>query len=135
MAALDQAFVGLVAPLTSLVARARALALNPATLADALGLGVDIILKLERRVLIPASIPGGLLERLAERLDCGVVQVRVYLSGRGGQPAPAFYHSKQPPATTAQQSFAEAVRESRMMGAEQKAAWLKLVEWEADADG
>jgi hypothetical protein len=115
------------APLPGIVARARELHLSVEAVAVSLSLAVDILLKLERRVLVLNSIPATLLERLATSLYCSVAALRAFLAGPPPQPATTFYHAKQPPTQEGQQTFEEAVRESRMMSAEQKEMWLRAV--------
>lgn len=126
--ALEEAFATLPepGPLASIVARAKELKLSPKTLATFLDLAADIIMKLERRMLILDSIPDVLLERLATSLYCGITQLRAFLGEATTQSVPTFYHAQQPPAIGRRQTFVDAVRGSRMMSPGQKEKWLKV---------
>lgn len=125
---LDRAFADLPepTPLESIVARVGELELVPESLGVQLNLTADIILKLERRILAPDSIPDVLVDRMATVLYCGKSQLRTFLSKPPAQPMGAWYHAERSPEGATQQTFAEAVRASRMMTAEQKRLWLEV---------
>ena len=69
-------------------------------------------------------MPARLLSELGAVLGCTAEAVRAGLGGGGPQTAGAMYHSPQPP-TVGQQSFADAVRATLNLSAEDQAYWLR----------
>ena len=110
--------------LPGLLTTARKRGLSTADLADRLALSEPLVLKLERRLIRAASLPGALIERLAEALQVGAHQVRNYLSQPPTLAASASYKADRAPQATRQQEFAQAVRNCSEMTAEQKDFWL-----------
>ena len=118
--ALDAAFAPPV--LAGLVARAAQLGHTAETLAADLHLSRDVVLMLDSRVVQPASIPSRLKSLLADRLRVGLAQVDAFFA----MPAPravAAYKSSKAPAQQAQIAFADALRTSKMLSAEDKKYW------------
>lgn len=111
------------ARLAGLLAAAAARGLNADTLAERLGIGQPIVIKLERRLLRVTSLPGLLIDRLAETLQVSAAQVREYLSRPPTLAAAASYKSDRVPRAT-QQDFEQAVRTCDEMTSDQKTAWL-----------
>jgi transcriptional regulator with XRE-family HTH domain len=106
-------------------------------LARRLGLGTDVVQKLEHGRLVAASIPQKLVERLAEALQLTHAQVQALLrTPPTMQAQPALLRRRSvgkvaPERQTPEpQTFAEAIQHSPSMTADQRAAWLN----EADED-
>jgi hypothetical protein len=120
--------------LVGLLATAKARGLNADTLAERLEIGQPLVIKLERRLLRFASLPGQLIDRLAETLQVSAEQVRAYLRQPPTLAAGASYKSDRIPQTTAQQDFAQAVRACDEMTAAQKTTWLAAETIGAEGD-
>ena len=110
-------------PVRSLTEDAQRAGTKPAQLAKACGLDLGLLSKLNSRQIQPWTIPAELIRMLAEQLnksDCGADDfLRRVASGAAGK----AYLSRGKPTGTAQQSFAEAVRQSSLSD-EEKARWL-----------
>lgn len=136
--ALSAVFSALSAPqasaaLVSTLAQARlASGLKLVELARRLGLGADVVQKLEQGRILAASVPQRLADRLAEALVVSKEQVWAMLRSTPGaalQPALQRRRSvgknSQTEGGPAQpQTFAEAVQHSPSMAAEQRSFWL-----------
>ena len=94
--------------------------------ARGLGLGVDVLSALEAGRIRASSVPERLLQRLSALLDTAAGQLQAMLAGP--TQAPAFLRSRQgerkDAATPEEMSFADAVRLSAEMSAEEKSTWL-----------
>ena len=121
------------AALVSTLVQARlASGLKLVELARRLGLGADVVQKLEQGRILAASVPQRLADRLAEALAISKEQVWAMLRitpGAALQPAlqrrRAVGKNSQTEGAPAQpQTFAEAVQHSPSMAAEQRAFWL-----------
>ncbi|MDQ6746709.1 MAG: hypothetical protein M3010_01185, partial [Candidatus Dormibacteraeota bacterium] len=102
--------------------RARAVGLSFAALAVAVDLSIDVLTKLDRAVVDPATVPLLLWERLSRALACPIRTLRTALAG-GPRTASALYHSTHPPHVS-RQSFAAAVASSQILDAAARAFWL-----------
>jgi transcriptional regulator with XRE-family HTH domain len=109
--------------LTSLLAMASSNGLTEETLAERLDLSEPILIKLERRLLRFASIPGEVVNRIAEVLQVSARQVQSYLSQPPTLAANAMYRADSVPKAR-QQDFAEAVESCFEMSEVQKRFWL-----------
>lgn len=96
-------------------------------LAEQLGLGRDIVNNLEAGVIRVATIPERVLHGLSDALDASVDQVRLALQTQAAL-TPALLRSREGQTRETPEQpeldFAEAVRLSPDMSAEQKARWL-----------
>lgn len=107
-------------------------------LAVEIGLGLDILKKLEQHLIDAATVPNEVLHRLAQGLQQPLSAVEMYLGLAGpGQRAhsvaevPAPYRVGEQPGTTIQtQSFWEAVEQSTQLSNVQKSAWRSILEKE-----
>src|SRR4051812_3664421 len=111
------------APALSLGERASRAGLTLRTLAARVGLSSDILVKIDRRVVRPDTVPGALVRELAQALDCTAAAIRAGLAGSGPVTANAMYHSRQAP-QVGQQTFAEAVQTSVALAPDARARWL-----------
>lgn len=94
--------------------------------ARGLGLGVDVLSAIEAGRIRASTVPERLLQRLSVLLDTAAGQLQAMLAGP--TQAPAFLRSKQgerkDAAAPEEMSFADAVRLSAEMSAEEKSTWL-----------
>lgn len=94
--------------------------------ARGLGLGVDVLSALEAGRIRASTVPGHLLQRLSALLDTAAEQLQTMLAGPAQ--APALLRSRQGERkdgdASEEMSFADAVRLSAEMSAEEKSAWL-----------
>jgi transcriptional regulator with XRE-family HTH domain len=102
--------------------RARGLSLS--AVARQLGLGLDVVSDLEAGVIGAATVPDRLTRVLGELLQTSAEQVRAALET---QPVlrPAFGRDPSSTQEIPTRTFADAVRLSTSMSAEQKAEWLR----------
>jgi transcriptional regulator with XRE-family HTH domain len=109
--------------LASLKALRRARGLTLAAAARRLGLGLDVLSDLEAGLIAAASVPERLTRALGELLETTAEQVHAALES---QPAvrPALLRDRSQGGEVPVRDFAEAVRRSPSMSAEQKADWL-----------
>ncbi len=106
-----------------LAARATRVGLTLRDLAGRVGLSSDILLKVDRCVIQPDTVPTRLVEQLAHLLGCTAEALRLSIAGTAPRTAGAMYHAAQAP-QVGQQTFSEAVRSSRMISAEDRKRWL-----------
>jgi hypothetical protein len=123
----------LAAPALSLGERAQAAGFSLRDLAARVGLSSDILVKIDRRVVRPETVPARLVRELAAALDCTAAALRAGLAGSGPVTAGALYHARQAP-RVGQQSFADAVRTSVALPAADRARWLAAAEEPSDED-
>ncbi len=112
------------APATlGLAARATRAGLTLRDLAARVHLSSDILHKVDRCIVRPDTVPVRLVEQLAGLLGCTAETLRVSLAGTAPRTVGAMYHAAQAP-QVGQQTFAEAVRTSRMISADDRKQWL-----------
>ena len=110
-------------PIPSLTSEAQRAGMNMQEFAEACGLDLALVSKLNSRQFKPESIPSELVDRLGKLLQKSTVAIRVYL----GKPTQAttgkafLAHGK--PTSTEQQIFADAVQAS-FLSEKEKARWL-----------
>jgi hypothetical protein len=107
----------------ALAARVKARGLTMREVATRVRLTSEILFKLDRRIIPVDTVPARLLNELGAVLGCTADALRAGLGGAGPQTAGAMYHAKQAPAV-GQQAFADAVRASLNLSAEDRAYWL-----------
>jgi hypothetical protein len=110
--------------LTSLNDAARRQGVSPRDLAQALGIGMSLFAKLNRRLVRAATVPARLMDRLSQELLVSAEEVRAYLAQAPMLAPGAEYKAERPPESTDAQDFSEAVQASPDMSPEQKAEWL-----------
>jgi transcriptional regulator with XRE-family HTH domain len=108
----------------TLKALRRARGLSLASVARQLGLGLDVLSDLEAGVIRAASVPDRLTQALGDLLQSSAEQVRAALET---QPVlrPAYGRDRASAQDIPERDFADAVRVSTSMSAEQKAEWLE----------
>ena len=114
------------APFVSLIAEARALGMKPRQLAEAVRLGDATLGKLDRRLILYASIPQVAIEELAKVIQRGAASVAAYLQQGPKFAASAEYRSEQAPALSESEDFFTAVRNDPMISPEHADYWLAL---------
>ncbi len=102
-------------------------------LAEAVGLTIDLLGKLEARVIAVATIPPTLVKRLADTLQVVPEAVSAYLGAAQPGQAGAFYYADQPPSQQ-QESFLDAVQASAL-SPERKQEWAAIVKDDAERGG
>lgn len=115
-----------VQPIEGLVKQGTKVGYSPRNLAEAVGLTIDVLAKLEARVIAVATIPPTLVTRLATTLQVVPEAVATYLGATRPGQAGAFYYADQQP-TQQQESFLDAVQAS-MLSPERKQEWATIVE-------
>ena len=110
-------------PVRSLTEDAQRAGTKPAQLAKACGLDLGLLSKLNSRQIQPWTIPAELIGMLVEQLNKSVAALMIFFAGSPRAAAGKAYLSRGKPTGTAQQSFAEAVRQSSLSD-EEKARWL-----------
>lgn len=106
----------------TLLARARALSITPDAVGRQLRLGIDVVVKLDRRLIRPDSIPAELVERLASLLGETVEGARSMLGG-GPRLGAAFYSSAKPPKPQEPETFERALARSPATSPDDRAFW------------
>ncbi|MGZ3715932.1 MAG: hypothetical protein ACXVA4_10975, partial [Ktedonobacterales bacterium] len=115
-----------VQPIEGLVKQGAKAGYSARKLAEAVGLTIDVLAKLEARVIAVATIPPTLVTRLATTLQVLPDAVAAYLGATRPGQAGAFYYADQQP-TQQQESFLDAVQAS-MLSPERKQEWATIVE-------
>ena len=110
-------------PVRSLTDDAQRVGTKPAQLAKACGLDLSLLSKLNKRQIQPWTIPAVLIAMLAEKLDKAIAALKIFFAGPPRATAGKAYLSRDKPTGMAQQSFADAVRQSSLSD-EEKARWL-----------
>lgn len=105
---------------------------TPPQLAEAVGLTLPLLSRLEMHVIAAASIPRTLFQRLGEALKVAPEAIAAYLSMAQPGQAGGFYYSEQPPAQQ-QQSFLEAIQSSTL-SPERKREWAEIVAEETNSE-
>jgi hypothetical protein len=117
--------------LNSLVGAGRASSVEPAALAQRVGLTVDLLALLDARAILPETIPPALVERLAGALGVRADAVASYLrapAARKVAEAPAPYAAESATAPT-RVPFQEAIRASAL-DEDRKREWAALADGE-----
>jgi hypothetical protein len=112
-----------IAPMPSLLDRAKSLGMNAGTLAQRLGVTASIVTSLHRRLFQFATVPQELVRRSAEALQVTPELLRSYLQQSPALAQGASYSSDTVPQVMEQADFADAIRQSAL-SEEEKAFWL-----------
>jgi hypothetical protein len=120
----QQTAVAAAAPLTSLLAAARARGLSADALAAHLDLPVACFWKLHRRLFAPDSLPRTLVAQLAQALDRTMDEVESYLRQPPTLAASASYKADEMPAIGMQEDFAASLAQDADLTNTQRARWL-----------
>jgi transcriptional regulator with XRE-family HTH domain len=98
--------------------------IKPTQLAQKVGLNPDLMMRLERRTFRVGSLPAELLKRLAQTLEVSIQQIAAYLSYSPAA-ASAQHLNQDKPQELKQQDFAQAVKDTQNLPADQKKFWLE----------
>ena len=110
-------------PVHSLTEDAQRAGTKPTQLVTACDLDLGLLSKLNSRQIQPWTIPPELIGMLAEQLDRSVAALMIFFARPPRTAAGRAYLSRGKPTGMAQQSFADAVRQSSLSDKE-KARWL-----------
>lgn len=105
-------------------AEARGMTLQ--TLASATRLSVQMLVKLDRRLIRFASIPRQAMERLSAELGRSFDAVAAYLQGDAQFASQASFHADAAPQMPDQQDFFDAIETDLTMSATQKDEWRRF---------
>ena len=114
------------APFESLIAEGRARGLKPRQLAEAVCLGDAVLGKLDRRLILYASIPQDAINELAKVIQRGTASVAAYLQQNPKFAASAEYRSEQAPTLSESEDFFDAVRKDPTISPEHADYWQAL---------
>lgn len=110
----------------SLIAEGRTHGLEPRQFALTTKLGDSLLGKLDRRLILFASIPRALIKSLSEAIESTPATVAAYLQQSQRFGVAMEYRSEQAPKLSEQQDFFDAVRTDPTISREHAAHWLKL---------
>ena len=106
---------------------------TPRKLAETVGLTIELLGKLEARVIAVTTIPPTLVHRLASALQVAPEAVAAFLGAAQPGQAGAFYYADRPPSQQ-QQAFLDAVQASAL-APELKQEWATIVKEDAEHGG
>lgn len=108
-----------------LVKQGNKIGLTPPQLAEAVGLTIALLSRIEVRTIDAASIPRALFQRLATTLRTSSEAIAAYLGVTQTGQAGGFFYADQPP-DQRQESFLDAVQASAL-SPERKREWANIV--------
>jgi hypothetical protein len=118
-----------VEPVSGLFSQGLAAGYPPPQLAKTIGLSWDVLAKLEARAITATSIPGTLIQRLADTLKVAPAAISAYLQESAQAQSGAFFYADTPPEQQ-QETFLIAIQSSSQLTQEQKREWTDIVEQE-----
>lgn len=107
----------------SLTDEAKRMGFSVPEFAEACGLDLALITKLNNRQIRPDTIPSRLISHMAQLIERTTLAVEEYLDLPPGRGTAIAYLSRKKPESTNQQGFADAMKGSSLSNAE-KARWL-----------
>jgi hypothetical protein len=110
----------------SILSSAKKLGLEAPGLADATGLSVVLVMKLDRRLIDFGSIPEKILDVLASALHTATAVVTKYLQQPPVLAMGARFRANENPKVSEPQNFFDAVRSDRSISEERRGALLAL---------
>ena len=113
-------------PFEGLIAEGGTRGLKPRQLAEAVRLGDATLGKLDRRLILYASIPQDAIDEIAKVIQRGTASVAAYLRQGPKFAASAEYRSEQAPALSESEDFFDAVRNDPTISPEHAEYWLAL---------
>lgn len=113
-------------PFVGLLEEGKARGLSIRELAEATRLSAVLIRKLDRRLIVFASIPTKAIVTLAQVVERGKGEVADYLRGRPVLPSGASYKAEVAPTLSETEDFFEAVRTDETLPEEWRGLWLSL---------
>jgi hypothetical protein len=114
--------------LVSILKEGRARGLELQDLAQQTQLSVALVRKLDRRLILFASLPKKVIEVLARVIHCNNDALAHYLQQAPLLPQHASYHAKQAPKLTQQERFFDALRADSTITEANRAYWLTFAE-------
>ena len=115
-----------VTPFASLIGEGRTCGLKPRQFAQEVELGDSVLRKLDRRLILFASIPKKLIESLAEVIQSETARVAAYLQQSPTLATATEHRSEHTPVLTDQEDFFDAVRADPTIKREHAVRWLEL---------
>jgi hypothetical protein len=112
--------------LASLVETAKAKGLNRSKFAAAIGLSTSLVMYLEKRRLVFASIPQKIVAKISEVLGTGEELISAYLDQPPEFASSTSFKTESRPENSAPKSFAEAVRDDQILTPEEKRKLLDI---------
>ncbi len=112
--------------LSSLVETAKAKGLNRSKFAAAIGLSTSLVMYLEKRRLVFASIPQKIVAKISEVLGTGEELISAYLDQPPEFASNTSFKTETRAENLAPKSFAEAVRDDQMLTPEEKRKLLDI---------
>jgi hypothetical protein len=113
-------------PFAGLLKEGKACGLSIHKLAEATRLSAVLVRKLDRRLIVFASIPTKAIAVLAQAVARGKEEVADYLRGQPMLPHGASYKAEEAPKLSEPEDFFEAVREDKTFPEEWRRDWLSL---------
>lgn len=114
------------APFTSLLKEGKAQGLSIQRLAEVTRLSAVLVRKLDRRLIVFASIPTEAIAVLARAVSRGKEEVARYLRSQPVLPNGASYKAEEVPKLSKSEDFFEAVRTDQTLPEEWRRHWLSL---------
>lgn len=114
-----------VTPIEGLVRRGMEVGYQVPGLAEAVGISMDVLAKLDARAIAASTVPFTLVERLAEKLKTTPQAVVAFLAPAAPAQAGAFYYAEQQPEQR-QESFLDAIQASGL-DERAKREWAEIV--------
>lgn len=121
-------------PIQDLLTAGKACGLEPRELAQAAGLSILLVRKLDRRLIQFDSIPRPVIEALAATIQRGVGSVAQYLRQAPTFASGAQHRAEQPPRLPEPQDFFAAVRSDSTLAPELRAHLLALAPQDQDGN-
>ncbi len=115
-----------VAPFESLIAEGEGRGLKPRQLAHAVGLGDSLLRKLDRRLIVYATVPQELIYRLARVMQRESTSIAAYLQQAPKLVATTEHRSEEAPKLMELEDFFDAVRSDPTISPEHAEYWLAL---------
>jgi transcriptional regulator with XRE-family HTH domain len=114
------------APPATLLSAAKQQGKSLAHLADETGLSQELVLKLDRRLILGRTIPAELMQRIAAAINAPIDAIVAYLAQPARLATGARYRSEQTPAVRAKESFAAAVTADESLSEADRATLLAM---------
>ena len=112
--------INAISPILSLNDAAKRQRMKLGEIAQSLGVGLSVLLKMENHAIVPETITPRFFDKLAGLLDVKSTQLRDFFGRPPQLAAGAMYKSEAPPQVTPQETFAEAIASDSEMTEEQK---------------
>ena len=114
-----------ITPIEGLIQRGAEVGHPAPQLAEAVGISLDVLAKLQAKAVVVSTIPFTLVERLAEKLKTTPQAVVAFLASATPTQTGAFYYAEQPPEQR-QEAFLAAIQASSL-DERAKREWAEIV--------